>query len=66
MRRPGEVAKTFAPGTPSHVSAGVSVVKKEISLRKKRALYTINSLFGQKFFPRNFAEFSVLPILTTR
>jgi len=58
MRRPGEVAKTFAPGTPSHVSTGVRVVKKEISLRKKRALYTINSLLSQKFFPRNFAEFS--------
>jgi hypothetical protein len=44
MRRPA-IDYAFA-STPSHVS-----VRVRDSLRKKRALYTINSMIVQKFLP---------------
>jgi hypothetical protein len=43
-------------GTPSYVSASV-----RDSLRKKRALYTINSMIVQKIFPLPTNSFSSLP-----
>jgi hypothetical protein len=44
MRRP--TSGYASVGTPSHVS-----VRVRDSLRKKRALYTINSMIVQKFLP---------------